>query len=384
MRIGLISTSRVPSRTANSMELMKVCQALVDLDHTIKLWLPDRIGNTSRVDWQDILPRYGIRDSFQITRLRFIPALHGYDFAWNAVQGARRWGVDLLYVWPYQAAALASRLGMPTVLELHDEPPHPHGQRLFRLFASGKGALRILPTTKSLEQRAEEITGRAFCEGFSVISPNGVDLEKYEDLPSPPQARDILGWEQCFTVGYTGHLYEGRGMDLLLELAERNSDLRFVWAGGEPDQVRHWQKRLADAGVSNTMLLGFVPNAELPEIQAACDVLMMPYKRRISVSSGGNTALYASPMKAFEYLAAGRVIMSSDLPVMREVLNERNAVLLPPEEIDAWDRALKAVQHDPGRHALAAKAREDAQQYSWVERERRALQGLESEIGYGS
>ena len=41
-------------------------------------------------------------------------------------------------------------------------------------------------------------------------------------------------------------------------------------------------------------------------------------------------------MKMFEYMAAGRAILSSDLPVLREVLNEENAILLPPDEPAAW------------------------------------------------
>ncbi len=66
----------------------------------------------------------------------------------------------------------------------------------------------------------------------------------------------------------------------------------------------------------------------------------MPYEREIGISSGGgHSAQVSSPMKMFEYLAAGRAIVASDLPVFREVLNERNAVLCPPERPAAWEGA---------------------------------------------
>jgi glycosyltransferase involved in cell wall biosynthesis len=95
------------------------------------------------------------------------------------------------------------------------------------------------------------------------------------------------------------------------------------------------------------------------------------------VSGGGDTSAFASPMKMFEYLAAGRVILSSDLPVLREVLNEDNAILLPPEDPRAWDAALQEIRRAPQRAAqLAAKAQKDAQRFSWVERARHALEGL--------
>ena len=81
-------------------------------------------------------------------------------------------------------------------------------------------------------------------------------------------------------------------------------------------------RRLEQGGIKNVHLTGFVPNEELPLYQAACDILLMPYEEAIAGSSGGDTARFASPMKAFEYMAAGRPILSSDLPVFREVLDE--------------------------------------------------------------
>jgi glycosyltransferase involved in cell wall biosynthesis len=87
-------------------------------------------------------------------------------------------------------------------------------------------------------------------------------------------------------------------------------------------------------------------------------------------------------MKVFEYLAAGRPILSSDLPVLREVLTESNAVLLPPEDVEAWDRALQALVADSSRRAaLGAQARRDAERFTTLERARKALEGLE--VGRG-
>jgi glycosyltransferase involved in cell wall biosynthesis len=103
----------------------------------------------------------------------------------------------------------------------------------------------------------------------------------------------------------------------------------------------------------------------------------MPYQKSISVSSGGDTAQFASPMKVFEYLATGRAILSSDLPVLREVLSEKNAVLLPAEDTDAWERALRELVEDPERRELLAQqGREDASRYTWTERAKKSLDNL--------
>jgi glycosyltransferase involved in cell wall biosynthesis len=104
----------------------------------------------------------------------------------------------------------------------------------------------------------------------------------------------------------------------------------------------------------------------------------MPYQRNVSASSGGDIARYLSPMKLFEYLACGRPILSSDLPVLREVLNPKNAVLLPPDEIEAWVAAIRELRHNPAQcAAMAAQAQQDVQQYSWEARAARILAASE-------
>jgi len=104
----------------------------------------------------------------------------------------------------------------------------------------------------------------------------------------------------------------------------------------------------------------------------------MPYGRSIMGSSGtADSASVASPMKMFEYMAAGRAIVSSDLPVIREILNEQNAILCEPENLPAWRSSLQnLLDNESQRLALGAHAREDVQGYTWLARARRILNGF--------
>lgn len=353
---------------------MKVCQAFTALGHEVMLWVP---GHNPGWAWERLAEHYGLRQRFPI---RWIPCwkrLRHYDFCLRAVLHARAWGGDVYYTWPPQAAALASRCGLATVTEVHDRPQGRFGPWLFQQFLRGKGARRVLPITEALREWLERAYKVRLQEPFAVVVRTGVDLDQYKELPAPEAAREALDLREGFTVGYTGHLYAGRGAELLLELARRNPSLKFIWAGGEASAVELWRSRVARAGMDNVQLLGFVPNDRLPLLQAACDVLLMPYERRISVSSGGDTAAFASPMKLFEYMAAGRAIVSSDLPVLREVLHEHNAVLLAPEDVDGWDAALKSLEKDVSfRGRLAARARQEVVQFSWEVRARRVLEGI--------
>jgi len=189
-----------------------------------------------------------------------------------------------------------------------------------------------------------------------------------------------LGLVDAPTVACTGHLYAGRGVELFLELARRLHDVRFLWAGGRPDDVALWQGKAMALGLDNVVFTGFVLNEQLPLYQAAADILLMPYGMDIAISSGkGNSARVSSPMKMFEYLATGRVIVTSNLPVFREVLGEKNAVFCTPDKATDWEGALRGLLDNPERRqGLAKQARVDAQRYSWTERARHILEGFPS------
>jgi glycosyltransferase involved in cell wall biosynthesis len=392
MRITCISASQVPATTANSIQVMKACQALAQLGHSVHLLVP----GTSSTTYPDegaipaLASYYGLQDSFPVEWLTSKNRLKRYDFALQAVRRARELRTDLIYTWMLQAAFLAvsgwpvlTRKSPPRViLEQHGPPEGKFGPLLFRLFINTPAIKRLLPITqalaKQLQHRYRYQLADAGVVGLSqVISPNGVDLERFQNLPNPPAARKALNLPDKLTIGYTGHLYPGRGMSLLLALARRTPNLEYLWVGGRPTDVDTWRFQLKGQQINNITLTGFVENSRLPIYQAAADILLMPYERYIAGSSGGNSAEYCSPMKMFEYMACGRAIISSDLPVIREVLNQKNAILCPPEAEIEWAQAIERLCAEPElRTTLGRRAFQDVLSYTWIERARRALDGL--------
>jgi glycosyltransferase involved in cell wall biosynthesis len=377
MNIVCISASKVPSSAANSIQAMKACQALAQLEHTITLLVPAGSGDGSMrpVDDQQLEALYGLRTLFRVEWIPSRPVLKHYDFCWTAVRRARMLKADIVYVWPLQAAVFGLLNSLPVILEMHGPPEGSLGPWLFRFFLHLGGRKRLLPITQALERMLEH----AYHDpgSMSRVSPNGVDIEGFEGLPVPSEARRALGLRDALTVGYTGHLYSGRGMGLLVELARRFPQVQFLWVGGRSEDVHAWQERLSAEGLANVTLTGFIENSRLPMFQAAADVLLMPYERSIQGSSGGDSAAYASPMKMFDYMACKRAIISSDLPVIREVLNESNAVLCPPEDVSAWAAALEKLLRDQEKgNTLARQAWQDVQQYTWQRRAQKALDGF--------
>jgi glycosyltransferase involved in cell wall biosynthesis len=372
MRIVCVSASQVPSDTANSIQVMKVCQAFAQIGQEVILLVPGLRPEGLRP--AGLQSHYGLRTLFNI---EWLPGRSRRLFPWKAVRYARRLGADLLYAWPVQAGALSLLAGLPSMLEAHDRPSGLAGPLWFRLFLSRRGRKRLLPITQALQNDLERRYGR-LPEVQVRVAPDGVDLERYVRLPDPEAARRDLGLPASPTVLCTGHLYAGRGADLFLELAGRFPQASFVWVGGRPADVEAWRRRTSSLSLENVIFTGFVPNERIPLYQSAGDVLLMPYERTVSTSSGGNTAAICSPMKMFEYMAAGRPILASDLPVLREVLDESTAVFCPPEHTPAWESALGELLTDPKRRQdLGRRARLAVRGYSWTERARRVLEGFD-------
>lgn len=378
MRICCIAPSRIPSETANSIQAMKACGALAQLGHEVILIAPGSgpQGDTEQEKWDLLAKQYGLNVPFQGI---YIPPFDGYlarrVFPWRAAFQARRLKPDLIYTWMMQSAVMGLVFGLPVTLELHDVPPGRFGRTWYRWFLRLKGRKNQLVITQALA----DALAADYAEPMppTIIAPNGVDLSRYADLPAPEEAQRQLGLPDGPTVACTGHLYEGRGVELFLGLAEKMPDVQFLWVGGRPNDVQRWQGRATESGLENVSFPGFVPNADLPLYQAAADILLMPYQQHVGGSSGDAPVKFFSSMKMYEYMAANRPIISSDLPVIHEVLDAENAVYCPPADLESWQQAIRDLLSDPDEAArLAARARQQVEPFSWVARAQNALGGF--------
>ncbi|MCQ3935885.1 MAG: hypothetical protein DPW18_02440 [Chloroflexi bacterium] len=378
MKIALITNSRIPSLTANSIQAMKVAQALLQLGHDLKMFAPAEAKPVSK---ETLLTHYGLRLTPDLELLPSISGLKRLDFIVHAQRAAKKFGAELIYTWLPQSAALGAWMGYPVVLEMHADNSGKLGVWWMRQFWKQKTPKVMTVTTSALRKALERSTNYQFPNEAVLLAPNGVELEKYAGLPSPIEARRQLNLKEGLTVGFTGHIYPGRGADLLFELAKQMPNVNFLWVGGTPELVDFWRGKLNESKMTNVTMTGFVKHESIPLYQAAADVLLMPYSRSIEASSGQDIAEVINPMKMFEYMAAGRGIVSADLPSIREVLNEGNAVLVEPVEernrewgIGNWRAAIESLLADePRRLALGAQARVDVEQLTWVKREERVM-----------
>jgi glycosyltransferase involved in cell wall biosynthesis len=171
-------------------------------------------------------------------------------------------------------------------------------------------------------------------------------------------------------VGYAGHLYPWKGVELLLDaLAELPGAVALIVGGhpGETDLPR-LRDRARQLGLADRVT--FTGMVRPPEVAARledADVLVLP-NPATAVSQR-----YTSPLKLFEYLAMGRPVVASDLPAFREVLRHgENALLFEAGNASALASAVRIVIGDRAlAESMARRAFETARAYSWDARAER-------------
>jgi glycosyltransferase involved in cell wall biosynthesis len=371
MRVLYLSVSYVPSRSASGVHAMKMCAALTREGHTVELvtkFTPDRL----EPDVDNDFAFYGVTDGFSLIKLPR-PVWRGGGLVFlRAVHRllSQKRDLDLVYSRDLVAAWLAARSGHRVIFEAHGLPSGRFGRFVAARLLARPELQRVVFISRALEQ-LWRTGGLLPSTTVTLIAHDASD-------PLPSGARRSRDESSRLRAGYIGHLYAGRGVELILEMARQLPEIDFCLVGGRERDLAAWR---AAPSPDNVAFHGFAPPSELPSIYQGFDLLLMPYQRSVGVRSGrSDTAQWMSPMKMFEYLASGRAIVSSDLPVLREVLeHEGNALLADPEDPDAWRRAIERLAADePLRERLGRRAREDFERhYTWTARAKNVLADID-------
>ena len=175
-------------------------------------------------------------------------------------------------------------------------------------------------------------------------------------------------------IGYFGHLYAGRGIDIIQGLAAKHPNYAFIVYGGNEKEIQIF----LDGNLSeNLFFMGHLNQNQIFKRMAMMEVLLMPYQRTVSIGlESVDTVKWMSPMKMFEYMSAAVPIISSDLPVLREVLVDlHNCILVEPDNIDEWSNALKKLSNSPELNKkLSSNSYKDyLTEYTWNIRAQRML-----------
>lgn len=341
MRLVYVSTASIPSRTANSIHVFKMCQEFSKTGNDVTLLYPNKQNIETNIE--DIYNFYGVEKLFNIRKL-YYPSYKGKIFIYVLIVifNLLKIKPDVVYTRNIYSAFLSSLFSFKTVLELHQDVSDfgKIALGLFKVLVKFKSLLKIVVITKSLKLHL--VKKYSINQKLFHIAPDGADLisEKIKPIKK-------IFLNKRIQVGYTGHLYKGRGVKLILDLAKKCKWADFHLVGGNSKDILYWKKK--SLNINNLIFHGFVPQYEIKKYLISFHVLLAPYQSKVSVSSNNHisTENWMSPLKVFEYMSARKPILCSDIFVLREVLeNNYNCILCQSDNLKSWENSLKKIKND--------------------------------------
>jgi glycosyltransferase involved in cell wall biosynthesis len=363
MKIAYLSNSIIPSKSANSIHVMKMCQVFAKNGHEVILFAPHFKSKEIETD-KNLYEFYGVEKCFKVKKL-YVSNNKGYSFVYALFSAlfVKKCNPDLVYSRFLRGCYLCALLNLPIAHESH----HPEKRKIDKFFISHltkrKKIKKFVVISQALagyyKQKYPSIKDKL------TVAPDGAD--PFESEVKPAQLKSD---KKKLNIGYVGHMYNGRGLSILPELISKCPWAHFHFVGGESQDIELWKKKISHH--ENVTFYGYLPHSMVTQYLLAFDILLAPYQKQVAVYGSGNldTSRWMSPLKIFEYMAAGKAIVASDLSVLREILeNERNSLLCHSEKIEEWIKAIERLRDGELREILGTNAKEEfLEKYSWATR----------------
>jgi glycosyltransferase involved in cell wall biosynthesis len=229
-------------------------------------------------------------------------------------------------------------------------------------------AHRVVTVSEAL---AADLVERGVEESRVVWHPNGVEAERFAPERFTAAERSVLRDRysiphDAVLVTFVGTFGQWHGVDVLARTAHahaewaRRENVRFLLVG---DGLKMPDVRREVEGAEDVVVLaGLVPQDEAPLHLAASDILVSPH-----IPNADGSPFFGSPTKLFEYMAAGKAIVASDLDQIGDVLRDDLAVLVRPGDSDDLGRGIRELAADPARRALLGERarRRVLERYTW-------------------
>jgi glycosyltransferase involved in cell wall biosynthesis len=331
-----------------------MCEAFKKNNHVVTLVAPNKKIDISLKNL-DIFEYYDVKEKFFLKKLPW-PSVPRRGYLYGLICALYAWikKPDIIYGRHLAGCAFCSFIGLPTAYEVHDtmETKYFLERWLFKRMIAQPKFRGLISITKAL--KFYYLSNYKFLDNKILVAPDGANKINQKK----PRKNSN------FCVGYVGSLYKGRGHEMIIEFAKKIDNLNFLIVGEN-------NLELSSTIPKNLLFTGFLPYKDAEQYRLSCDILLAPYQRQVSVMGGGDTSKWMSPLKIFEYMAAGKAIIASNLDVLKEILeHEKNALLCDPENTDEWVNAINRLKNDRDlMNKLATNAKNDFEEhYTWQKR----------------
>jgi glycosyltransferase involved in cell wall biosynthesis len=210
-----------------------------------------------------------------------------------------------------------------------------------------------------------------------LAAHDGFSSRLFKEENGTKETRALLGLpENKKIVSYVGSLYPNRGIERIISLAQKFPEVLFLVIGGLDEQKQYYQDLSNQSNIKNILWKGYLPHSVVPNYLLAANVLLLLFTWDVP------TIRSCSPLKVFEYMAAGKPIVGEAFPTITEVLEHNlTAYLAKPDDFDDLCKNLKIALSNNESSIMGLLAREDAfLNYTWENRAKKILTSIDGLI----
>lgn len=348
----------MPTEKAHGIQVMKMCEAFADLGKEVELWVPNRRTFIKEAphDYYQVKKNFKIKKIWCLDLVKFGKLgfwIEEITFS-KLVSILALFNKGIFFTRDELCAVYLKILGKNPLWEAH----MGHKNILINFLIKTKTP--TITITRGLKNLYENL---GVGEDLILVSPDGVDMDQFNIDLSKEEARDKLGLpKDKKIILYAGHLYSWKGADTLADASLKiSSEYAVLFVGGTKKDIEDFREKHKD---KNILVVNKKPQKEMPTLLKAADILILPNSSKENISR-----LYTSPMKLFEYMASKRPIVASDLPSLREILNEGNAYFFEADNPDNLATIINIALKDQSEsESKALKAFEKVKGYTWNKR----------------
>ncbi|OGF58653.1 MAG: hypothetical protein A2Y62_03850 [Candidatus Fischerbacteria bacterium RBG_13_37_8] len=387
MKLFYITPARIPTEKAHGFQITKMCESFARLNNEVTLIVPWRKNSKELTD-RNPYDYYDLQNNFKIRKVwlpdvlsinRFFPetiqyfllVIHTLAFAFLALFICLKHKPALIITRDSRTAFLLSFF-MKVIYESHQFSRN----KLERFFerSAYKRCKNFIIITQQLKLLYEK---NGFNQKKLLVLPDGVDEHKFMVPISKEEARRKMNLpEKVKIVGYMGNFQTLEMEKGLIELIRcikyiKDATIRIAMIGGPMSHVPVYLKIIENEGLKkdNYIFRDKIAFRDVPVALKAFDCCVMPFPWT------EHYAYYMSPLKMFEYMASERPIITTDLPSVREILDEKSALFVPPSDEKALAEAIQKVLTDEMLASeLAANALQKSREYGWMNRAKSVLE----------
>ena len=321
-----VAEINLPSRSAYPLHVLKMCDTFSGLKYKVTLITFNKKNN---LNFKTIKRKYNLKNNFKIKYLYNSKKKYNFfDRCKLASYSVKEIDKNSIIISRSIITSLyLSYNKIENILEMH-HVPQKITRFLFwiRNFIIQKKYLKFILIHKNLIKKLSLDNER------KIVLDDAVDINDFKNVKEKIK----------FQCVYTGSLLKGKGVEIIEKLAEKNPKINFN-IYGDKNELKSWNNELLLK--KNIFFKSYADYFQIPKILKKHKILLMPYQEKV-YGLGTNLELskFMSPMKMFDYLASGRIILASKLNIYSHILkNNYNAILVDPNNINLWNNKLRSI-----------------------------------------